>query len=104
MGEGLALAHRLGFNKVIMESDSIECVEARTGNEAWWGESSAIFADCVDIRSFIDEVSFKHCPREANEAADEVARVCCASKISCNWVDNPPSFLLEKLINDVTVL
>jgi ribonuclease HI len=104
MREGLALAHRLGFNKVIMESDSVECVEACTGNEAWWGESSAIFADCVDIRSFIDDVSFKHCPREANEAAHEVARVCFDSKISCNWIDNPPSFLVEKLINDVTVL
>jgi ribonuclease HI len=104
MREGLALAHRLGFNKVIMESDSVECVEACTGNEAWWGESSAIFADCVDISSFIDDVSFKHCPREANEAAHEVSRVCFDSKNSCNWIDNPPSFLVEKLINDVTVL
>jgi hypothetical protein len=58
----------------------------------------------VDIRSFIDDVSFKHCPMEANEVAHEVARVCFASKISCNWVDNLPSFLIEKLINDVTVL
>jgi ribonuclease HI len=101
MREGLALAHRLGFNKVMMESDSIECVDACTGDDVWWGKSSAIFADCVDIRSFIDDVSFKHCPREANEVAHEVARVCYSSKISCNWVDNPPSFLLEKLINDV---
>jgi hypothetical protein len=77
-------------------------VEACTEDEAWWGESSAIFADCVDLASLIDKVSFKHCLREVNEVAHDIARFCFSSKASCNWVDEPPSFLLEKLINDVT--
>jgi hypothetical protein len=52
----------------------------------------------------IGNVSFKHCPREANEVAHVLARECFASKLSCNWVDEPPGFLMEKLINDVTEL
>jgi hypothetical protein len=71
MREGLALAHRLGCNNVIMESDSLET--ACNGDEAWWGESPAIFTDWVDLRAFIDNVSFEHCPREANESAHEIA-------------------------------
>ncbi|XP_047079767.1 uncharacterized protein LOC124690424 [Lolium rigidum] len=53
MREGLALANRLGYNNVLMESDSTDVVEACRGDEAWWGEVSAVFADCVDLVSLI---------------------------------------------------
>jgi hypothetical protein len=56
MMEGLALANRCGCNNVIMESDSMETVDACSGNEAWWGESSAIFADCIDLATLIYKV------------------------------------------------
>jgi hypothetical protein len=104
MREGLALDHRLGCNNVIMELDSLETAEACNGDEAWWGESPTIFADWVDLRAFNDNISFKHCPIEANEVAHEIASFCFSSRSSCNWVDEPFSFLLPKLINDVTVL
>jgi hypothetical protein len=76
MREGLALANLLRCNNFMMESDSIETLEARTRDEAWWGESSAIFADCVDLASLIDKVSFKHCPIEANKIAHEITSFC----------------------------
>jgi ribonuclease HI len=102
--EGLCLANRLGCSNVIAESDSLETIHACTGEERWWGESVATYADCVDLRALIGNVQFKYCPREANGVAHELARVCFSSKNSCNWVDEPPSFLLDKLINDVTEL
>jgi ribonuclease HI len=101
MKEGLSLANRLGCNNVMMESDSLETIEACTWDEAWWGDSFAVFAECVDLCSMIDKVSFKHCSRTANEVAHEITRVCCSSESSCNWIAEPPSFLLE---NDVTIL
>jgi hypothetical protein len=52
----------------------------------------------------IGNVSFVHCPREANKTAHELARVCFTYRNSFNWDDEPPSFLLGPLINDVTVL
>jgi ribonuclease HI len=104
MREGLRLANRLGCNDIIAESDSLETVEACTGEERWWGESSATFADCVDLTYLIGKVQFKFCMREANGVAHELARFCFSSKSSCNWVDEPPRFLIDMLVKDVTKL
>jgi hypothetical protein len=93
MKEGLILANRLGCNSVIAESDSIETIDACKGGETWWTESAAIYADCMDQVASIGNVSFVHCPREANKTAHELARKCFIDKNSCNWDDEPPSFL-----------
>jgi hypothetical protein len=74
------------------------------GEEAWGGEASAVFADCVDLMTQIGNISFKYCPREANEVAHDLARSCFLDKISCNWIADPPSFILSKLINDVAIV
>lgn len=102
MREGLSLANRLGCNNVLAESDSLEVIQACTGEDAWWNMSAAIFADCVDLSMTIGKVIFKHCPREANEVAHELARFSLFNKSSCNWVSKAPSFLVPKLVNDVT--
>jgi hypothetical protein len=60
--------------------------------------------DCVDLATLIDGIRFHHCLREANKAAHELARECFRSKISCIWDDEPPSFLLRRLIDDLTEL
>jgi ribonuclease HI len=104
MREGLALANRFGCSNVIMESDSMETVDACSGNEVWRGESSAIFAHCLDLATLIDNVWFKHCPREANGVAHELARNSFCNQSSCNWIDEAPSFIISKLIDDVIIL
>jgi ribonuclease HI len=104
MKAGLDLANRLGFNRVIAESDSLETIEACNGSDRWWHESSAILADCVDLAFSIGSVSFQFCPREANQVADDIARFCFQNKITCTWDDDPPSFLQNSLVNDITVL
>jgi hypothetical protein len=50
----------------------------------WWNETSAIFADCVDLVSLIGTVSFYHCPREANQVAHDLVSSSFANKESCN--------------------
>jgi ribonuclease HI len=102
MREGLLLAESLGCNHLIAESDSLETIEACSGGQRWWNECSAIFADCVDKVASIGDVEFKFCPREANQVAHELARHSFISKTSCTWDDDPPSFLLDRLLNDVT--
>ena len=72
--------------------------------DTWWNESVAIFANIVDLGLNIGNVEFKHISREANKVAHELARGCFIDKISCNWVDEPPSFILGKLVNDVTIV
>jgi hypothetical protein len=56
MRVGLDLANRLGFNRVVAESDSLETIEAYNGSDRWWSESPAILADCVDLASSIGSV------------------------------------------------
>jgi hypothetical protein len=94
--EGLSLAIRMGCNNVV-ESNSLEAIQACTGEEIWWGDLAAIYADCVDLKTQIDKVFFIRCPRKANGVAHELARVCYLNKFSCNWVDEPPSFILNRL-------
>jgi hypothetical protein len=69
----------------------------------WWTNSAAIYADCINMGLSIGEVSYVHCPREANKVAHELARKCYIDKISCNWDDDPPSFILPTLVDDVTI-
>jgi ribonuclease HI len=104
MREGLVLVNHYGGTHVIMESDSMETINACNGDEAWWGEESAIFADCVDLASHIGRVEYGHCHREANEVAHELARASYADRNSCNWLVEPPSFIIPMLINDVTII
>jgi ribonuclease HI len=104
MKEGLSLALNRGCNSIIAESDSMETIEACTGEQLWWSESSAIYADCVDMASTFESISFNHIPREANKVADDLAKFSFLNSLSCNWVDEPPSFILNNLIGDVTIV
>jgi ribonuclease HI len=104
MREGLMLANSMGINRLIAESDSTETVEACTGEARWWNELAAFYADCTDIYSSICTVRFKYCPKEANQVAHEIAKFSFLNALSCNWVDEPPSFLIGSLINDVTIM
>jgi ribonuclease HI len=70
--EGLILANRLGCHSLIAESDSIETIDACKGGEIWWTQYAAIYADCMDQVASIGNVSFVHCPREANKTAHEL--------------------------------
>jgi hypothetical protein len=99
----LELASRLGCSAIHAESDSSDTIEACTGTDTWWSQSVAIYADCTDLATEIGEVKFSHISREANKVAHELARQCFIDKSDCNWVDEPPSFVLGSFINDVTL-
>jgi hypothetical protein len=74
MKEGLILANTKGCNSVIAEGDSLETIQPCEGSDAWWTEPTAIYANCVDIATLIDQVRFSHCLREANKSAHLIAR------------------------------
>jgi hypothetical protein len=59
---------------------------------------------CISSISILGKVEFRHFPRESNEVAYNLARFCYDSKNSCNWVDEPPSCILSKLLADVIIL
>jgi hypothetical protein len=101
---GLQLAHDIGCNRLIAESYSTETIDACNGESRWWNQSPAIYAECIDLIPSIGSVSFKACSRETNQVAHNIARFCFSNNISCNWVDEPPSFIFDSLTNDVIAL
>jgi hypothetical protein len=73
-----------------------------TLEERIWNEATAVYADILNQASMIGNVEFTHCGRDINSVAHEIARECFLSQISCNWVEEPPSFPLQTLLDDVT--
>jgi ribonuclease HI len=104
MKEGLMMASSRGFDAIIVEADSTKTIEACSGAGIWWTESTAVYAVCINYATTIGDVQYKSCPREANQVAHEIARFYFSNNISCNWVDELPSFILDRLINDATEL
>ena len=104
MKKGLELVASLGYHQVVAESDCLEVIEACKGGQIWWNEEAVVYADCVDLVTEIVTVQFSHCLREANDVAHEIAKHSYENHLSCNWVDDHPSFLTEYLVNDVSVL
>ena len=49
------------------------------------------------------EISISYCNRSCNSVAHELARQTLLQKSSQVWVDDPPSSILQLLVNDVTV-
>ena len=65
------------------------------------GVAAAILDDCYHLASEFLKIQFEHNYREANQVAHELA----SRARSCNqhvWIDDPPSFIVPLLVNDVT--
>jgi hypothetical protein len=104
MMHGLSLVNQIGCNAVEAESNSMEVIQIYGGENRMWNEATAIYADILAQAANIGKVVFMHCGRDTNLVAHELARDSFSRKSCCNWVDEPPSFLLPALLNDVTVL
>jgi hypothetical protein len=92
----LLFAHSLGYTEIEAESDSLEVVNICSGQEHMWNDSTAVYAKIVTCAGAIGKVEFNHCARDFNMVAHILARECSISKASCNWVDEPPDFILAR--------
>jgi ribonuclease HI len=102
--DGLTLAHQIGVQNFMVETDCVQVAEIIKNGGFSATSYAAIYDDCSILWSGFGKVSIKHCNREANQVAHELARVSFTSGSSCTWVDEPPRFILSKLVNDVTLL
>ena len=66
MKQCLMLANEMGLHSIQIESDSVEVINACSGQDRIWNEASAIYADCFILAGMIVSVQFSHCFREAN--------------------------------------
>jgi ribonuclease HI len=102
--ESLLLAQQIGCSRLMIQSDCLEVVETMKQDGITATTSAPVYDECNQLSQDFVFIAIEHCNREANRVADVIARVAITSKSSCIWVDEPPSFILEALVNDVTVL
>lgn len=88
------LAEELGCNEVVMGSDYLELIQACNGIIGIWSPYIKILEDCFQSAKGIGSVSFCHCPRDANRAAHNQARMFYYSKVVINWDADPLSYII----------
>jgi hypothetical protein len=94
----------MGCNRFTIQSDNTEVVQTRNDGGFSGTAATSIFYDCNLLSSGFSKVNFEYCPREANIVAHELAKSSFqSSSSSCTWDDDPPSFILPFLINDISV-
>uniref|UniRef100_A0A452Y2Q0 RNase H type-1 domain-containing protein n=1 Tax=Aegilops tauschii subsp. strangulata TaxID=200361 RepID=A0A452Y2Q0_AEGTS len=72
--DGLLLANDLGCNKLYVEADCMEVIEVMQSGGNSLGPAAAIYEECSFLARNFSFIVFNHCPREANMAADVLAR------------------------------
>ena len=102
--EGPLLAQNIGSNRLVIQADSMEVVETTKEGGFSANSAAAIYDECSTIWSGFQDISIEHCSRDANCVAHELARQAMQTKTNCIWGDEAPSFILEFVLNDVTVL
>jgi hypothetical protein len=102
--EGLSLAQSMGISKLIVQSDCLEVVETMKNGGFSAGAAAAVYDECTSWWLEFADISIEHCPREANQPAHILARNALSCKIDNVWNSDPPLFLVQSLVNDVTLV
>jgi ribonuclease HI len=99
--DGLRLAERAGCTRIYVETDSMNVVTAFEDPTSNRIVGMAYLDECRTIMAGFASTRLTHCPREANQAADLIAKSVDVSN-SKFWLEEPPLFLVSQLVEDVT--
>ncbi|KAI5013847.1 hypothetical protein ZWY2020_047339 [Hordeum vulgare] len=100
---GLALAQRVGCNRLIISSNNLEVIDTMKDGGQSAGAAAAIFDDCFHYACDFLTVRFEHCNREANKIAHELASLGKFS-LTFDWFEEPPIDIVMILTNDVLII
>lgn len=98
--EGLALAYSWGFQNIIVESDSLQSVQALCFSSPDLSPVGLIVEDSRAIASAITRVSFTHIRCQANEVAHRLACYSLSFTAPALWFEEPPDIILDILFVD----
>jgi hypothetical protein len=96
----LVFLEKLGVENVVLESDSLEIIQACRSKTKVWSPHSAILADCFMHVQALKSLSFEHCPGEANMVAHHIAQLAYEGNSSFRWDGDPPDFIRSLVLND----
>ena len=67
------------------------------------GLAAAIYEECTFFCRNFTEISFSHCPREANMAAHVLASHSEGPLLTV-WQEEPPDFICAVIADDVSII
>lgn len=67
------------------------------------GAAAAIYEDCLSLMEDLSRLEVKHCGRESNSVAHELAQLAKHNPIS-SWFTSPPPSIVPLLLEDVTIV
>ena len=79
---GLILASNFGCSNIIIESDSLNALEAVSDLDAYTGPDVPIITESSLLAMDFSNVSFVHCGREINLVANCLAKHCFSLSLS----------------------
>ena len=96
------LARTTGCSKIEINSDRMEVVEAlKEGYSS--SVASCIFDDCYFMSLDFSHIVFKHCYRENNKVAHELARLARFTPPDV-WMEAAPMAVVPLLVSDATIV
>ena len=98
------LLANMGCMRAEVESDCTFVMESVHLMDNYQGPDVAVVAECKQLFVEFAKITFKHCFREANQVADELAKQSFRSNSSSSWDAIIPDFISHHLVNDLTVI
>ena len=102
--EGLLLAWKFGFRRVVCESDSLEAVDFIQISVVRSHNLDALLHDIRDLLARDWEVVVVHVPRAVNECTDQLARLGAKSASGVQELQTPPNGISSVLLSDAMSL
>ena len=91
---------KLNIHNLIINVDSTEAIKLLSSPSCYNRLTQPLVNDCRDTLQAFQQVHLLHCFREANRAADSLAKIGCAQmELFVSFV-TPPLYVMEVLIYD----
>lgn len=99
--DGILLASSLSLDRIILESDNLEAVQA-CRKEIQRGDIRAILEDIWKTKQQFEFCGFTWTSRQGNQLAHHIAAMAKEKMLPPNWTYNIPDFIKELLLQDKT--
>lgn len=102
--QGLFLALQTGIKNLIVESDSLEAIQALNQDISPTTPAPALVLDCKGLLLKFEATRLRHSPRETNHAADFLAKIGHDLPQGVSIHESPPTGVLSIICNDISGL
>jgi hypothetical protein len=93
--EGMLSTQYIGSNRLIIQADCMEVVEAIKGGGFLASSAATISDECNTIWNDFQHISIEHCSKDANCVAHELARRVCKPRLSVFGTMSPLALFLS---------